>query len=71
MTEFKKTYIFRFRGYEAKFVQRRGESYIDYEQMYFNEQKEFTESELNDFVANCYKNESKRKLLDWIELKES
>lgn len=63
----KTTYIFRFRGYEPKFVQRRGESYIDYEMMYFNEQKEFTEDEFNAFLIECSINEDKRKLIDWIK----
>ena len=67
MTEEKNIYIFRFRGYEAKFVQRRGESYIDYEQMFYNDEKELTELEFDEFVANCYKNEGKRKLIDWIK----
>ena len=63
----KTTYIFRFRGYEPKFVQRRGESYIDYELMYYNEQKEMTEDEFNDYVLQCQRSDSKRKLIDWIK----
>jgi len=63
----KTTYIFRFRGYEPEFVQRRGESYIDYKLIYFNEQKELTEDEFNDYVFACQSSDSKRKLIDWIK----
>lgn len=63
----KTTYIFRFRGYEPKFVQRRGESYIDYELMYYNEQKEMKEDEFNDYILECQRSDSKRKLIDWIK----